>query len=42
MLRAVKRAVFERETIAQAEAQVSERGAGTLEELIYSGDRWTV
>ena len=42
VFRALNRSVFETETAAQAEAQVAERGAGTLRELIYTGDRWTV
>ena len=42
VFRAVERPVFEDEVRAQGEAEVSERGAGRLEELIYTGDRWRV
>jgi len=42
VFRAVERPVFEDETRAQGDAEVSEHGAGQLEELIYSGDRWHV
>ncbi len=42
VFRAVEAPVFERETQAHAEAAVAAHGPGQLEELLYSGDRWTV
>jgi 2-oxoglutarate ferredoxin oxidoreductase subunit beta len=42
VLRAVKSSVYEEDVIAQIDAAKEKRGEGTLEELLYSGDTWTV
>ena len=42
VLRAVSEPTFEEQTLAQNRAELEARGAGTLEELLYSGDRWDV
>ncbi len=42
VLRAVSEPTFEDQTIAQRTAEIAARGEGSLEELLYSGDRWNV
>jgi 2-oxoglutarate/2-oxoacid ferredoxin oxidoreductase subunit beta len=42
VLRAVAEPTFEEQTLAQNQAAIAARGAGTLEELLYAGDRWDV
>ena len=42
VLRAVDEATFEDQTLAQNQAAIAARGAGTLQELLYAGDRWDV
>ena len=42
VLRAVSEPTFEDQTIAQNRAAIAARGEGSLEELLYAGDRWDV
>ena len=42
VLRAVSEPTFEEQTLAQNQAALAARGAGTLQELLYAGDRWDV
>ncbi len=42
VLRAVESSVYEDDLIGQIDAAKEQRGEGTLEDLLYSGDTWTV
>jgi 2-oxoglutarate ferredoxin oxidoreductase subunit beta len=42
ILRAVESSVYEEDLIAQIDAAKEKHGEGTLEDLLYSGDTWTV
>jgi 2-oxoglutarate ferredoxin oxidoreductase subunit beta len=42
VLRAVSEPTFEDQTRAQRTAEIAARGEGSLNELLYSGDRWDV
>ena len=42
LFRAIDAPTFDRESRRQTEAQVEAHGAGTLEDLLEAGDRWTV
>jgi 2-oxoglutarate ferredoxin oxidoreductase subunit beta len=42
VLRAVSESTFEDQTLAQNRAAIAARGEGTLQELLYAGDRWDV
>lgn len=42
ILRRVETPTYERNIVDQIQGAIDERGQGTLEELIYSGDLWTV
>ena len=42
VLRSVEMPTYEVEAVAQIEHQIEARGQGTLEELVYSGELWTV
>jgi hypothetical protein len=42
VLRSVDMPTYEVEAVAQIEHQIEARGQGTLEDLVYSGELWTV
>ena len=42
VLRAVSAPTFEDQSLAQRNAELASRGEGSLEQLLYSGDRWDV
>lgn len=42
VLRSVSRPVYEQSSVAQIEELTEQRGEGTLQDLIYSGELWTV
>jgi 2-oxoglutarate/2-oxoacid ferredoxin oxidoreductase subunit beta len=42
VLRSVDEPTFEDQTLAQNRAAIAARGEGTLQELLYAGDRWDV
>ena len=42
VLRSVSEPTFEDQTLAQNRAAIAARGEGTLQELLYAGDRWDV
>ncbi|MGH9382273.1 MAG: hypothetical protein ACRD2Z_16935 [Thermoanaerobaculia bacterium] len=42
VLRRVEVPTFEQRVVGQIQSVIDERGQGSLEELLYSGDLWTV
>ena len=42
VFRAVEKSTYERQLDDQVTAALAERGKGSLEKLLYSGDTWTV